>query len=608
MEFRILGTLELSEDGRPVELAGGRQRMLLALLLLHANEVVSTDRLIDGLWGERPPATAAKVLQNAVSQLRRALGESLIVTRAPGYMLRVEPAAIDAHRFESLLEDGRRELAAGRPAGAAGTLREGLGLWRGQPLDEFAYQPFAEAEIARLEELRLRALEERIEADLALGRHADLVGELERLVAEHPLRERLRGQLMLALYRSGRQAEALQAYQDGRRLLAEELGLEPGAALQQLEKQILTQDPALAPPPTVPGPSEERRREPAAVKEPRRRLPRRALALGAVALAAAALALLAGFLLTRGDPAPTVVPSSLVKIDPETHEIVDVFHVGGAPFSPTVVGDYVFVSSAEDDIISRVDVRSGEVDAFGGLQTTLGLAAGADGTLWVAEGNRVSQIDANTYVLLQLIQFRGGTEPFMLAVGAGSLWVAHNDPPGVSRFSARTGRLQQRELHGTRDRFVFSADVAFGQGAAWSVANGTGTGWLLRIDAVGGGSVSRELGELPFAATVGFGAVWIADLVTSPQRSLEPEDGQVLRFDPTTSRLEDIVPVGKRPTAVATGGGSVWVANGGEAAVWEIDPQTNTVVSKIPTQHYSTDLVYGHGFLWVCLNDEPFAF
>ena len=194
------------------------------------------------------------MLQNAVSQLRRSLGDNLIVTRPPGYLLRVDPDAIDAHRFEALLEDGRRMLAAGEPEQAAAILREALALWRGRPLDEFTYEPFAEAEIARLQELRMRVLEERVEADLALGRHADLVAELERLVTEQPLRERSRGQLMLALYRSDRQAEALRAYEDGRRLLAEELGLEPGAALQRLQKQILTQDPRWWPPPFVPLP------------------------------------------------------------------------------------------------------------------------------------------------------------------------------------------------------------------------------------------------------------------------------------------------------------------------------------------------------------------
>lgn len=609
MEFRILGPLELVEHGRSVELAGGRQRTLLALLLVHANEVVSSDRLIDGLWGEQPPATAAKVLQNAVSQLRRSLGDSLIVTRAPGYVLRIEPDAIDAGRFESLFEDGRLAVAAGDAAEAAQILRRALALWRGPPLDEFAYEPFAEAEVARLQELRLRALEERIEADLALGRHADLVGELERLVAEQPLRERPRGQLMLALYRSGRQAEALQAYQDGRRLLAEELGLEPGVALQQLEKQILTQDPVLEPPPTVPLPKEERRREAPTGTVPER--PRRwfALVLGAALTAAA---LLAAFLLTRGDEpsAPTVLPNSLVKIDPESGKIVDVFRVGGEPFTPAIVDDYVFVSSEEDKILSRIDVRSREVDTVGGLPSPAGVAAGADGTLWVGswEGNQVRQIDAADYQLVQLIRLSQGTGPWIVAVGGGSVWVSHNYPAGVSRFSARTGKLEERYLYPPTEAFRYSAEVAFGEGAAWGVANGNAGAELLRIDAVGGGSNLKEVGEAPFAVTLGFGAVWLSDLVEPPVANLEPEQGQIVRLDSETEKLEDVIPVGKRPAGVATGGGSVWVANGGERTISEIDPRTNQVVDTIPTRYYPHSLAYGHGFLWVSLNPEPFKF
>jgi DNA-binding SARP family transcriptional activator len=345
------------DDGRPVEVAGGRQRTLLALLLVHANEVVSTDRLIDGLWGERPPATAPKVLKNAVSQLRRSLGDNLIVTQTPGYLLRVGPDAIDASRFEALLDQGRQTLASGNPDGAAAILGDALALWRGPPLDGFSYEPFAEAEIARLEELHLRALEERIEAELALGRHADLVGELERLVAEHPLRERPRGQLMLALYRAGRQAEALRAYEDGRRLLVEELGLEPGAALQRLEKQILTQDPALEPPPTVPRPEATRPRP--AATETKTKRPRGRLALGLAAIALVAAAIVAAFLLARDDAPPAVVPNSVVKIDAETGEVVDVFRVGPSTNGKTtIVGSYVFFSSDDREILTRIDARS----------------------------------------------------------------------------------------------------------------------------------------------------------------------------------------------------------------------------------------------------------
>jgi eukaryotic-like serine/threonine-protein kinase len=251
-EFRILGPLEALDEGRPVGLGGSKQRALLAVLLLHANETLSTDRLIDELWAERPPASAAKTVQVYISRLRKALagGEDNgsaggVVTREHGYQLRLDAERLDAHRFERLVAEGRGELAAGRPERAAAALEEALSLWRGPPLADLAYEPFAQREIARLDDLRAAALEQLIEAKLALGRHAEVIGELEGLIAQHPYRERLRAQLMLALYRSERQADALRAYQDARRTLVEELGIEPGEPLRQLERAILAQDPEL---------------------------------------------------------------------------------------------------------------------------------------------------------------------------------------------------------------------------------------------------------------------------------------------------------------------------------------------------------------------------
>jgi len=242
VEFRILGPLEVIEEGRPLTLGGPRQRALLALLLTRANEVVSTDRLIDELWGERPPERAANALQYHVSSLRKTLAPGdAIVTREPGYLIRIEPDELDLLRFERLVE----EAQASPPDLAARLLREALGLWRGGALADLAHESFAQAETRRLEELRVAALEHRLDADLALGGGPELVGELEALVREHPLRERLRGQLMLALYRSGRQAEALEVYRQTRALLVEELGIEPGPALQEREQAMLRQDPAL---------------------------------------------------------------------------------------------------------------------------------------------------------------------------------------------------------------------------------------------------------------------------------------------------------------------------------------------------------------------------
>jgi DNA-binding SARP family transcriptional activator len=250
MEYRILGGLEVQDAGRPLPVRGPRRRALLVHLLVNANEVVPDERLLEDLWAGGQPASGRSALRVRVSQLRKALedGDAVLLTRPPGYVLHVQPDELDALRFERLLAEGRKALAAGDAERAAATLRDALALWRGPALADVAYEPWAQAEIARLEELRRTALEERIEADLALGRHAELVGELEALAAAEPLRERLRGQLMLALYRSGRQADALAAYRAARESLVEELGIEPGRALQDLEGAILRQDPALEPP------------------------------------------------------------------------------------------------------------------------------------------------------------------------------------------------------------------------------------------------------------------------------------------------------------------------------------------------------------------------
>jgi predicted ATPase/DNA-binding SARP family transcriptional activator/Tfp pilus assembly protein PilF len=242
VEFRLLGPLEIEENGGVVAVGGRRQRALLTLLLLHPNTVVARERLIDALWGEDPPETAANALQVAVHALRKALGSDRIVTRGPGYVLRVEARELDLERFTESVERARKEP----PAVAAETLRKALGLWNGPALSDLGETPFVETERVRLEELHLAAIEDRVGADLALGRHAELVPELESLVAAHPYRERLRREHMLALYRSGRQAEALEAFREGRRLLVDELGIEPGVELQELERAILRQDPALA--------------------------------------------------------------------------------------------------------------------------------------------------------------------------------------------------------------------------------------------------------------------------------------------------------------------------------------------------------------------------
>ena len=253
MEFLVLGPLEVLEAGRPVSLRSAKQRMLLAALLTRANAVVSTDRLADILWGDSPPADATAAVQTYVSRLRAALQRDrtdgdeaeLLHTRAPGYLLQVQEEQLDASRFERLVARAHDHAAAGEPGDAASVLDEALGLWRGPAFAEFADDDFVRTEALRLEELRLLAVEERVEANLSLGRHAELIGELEGIVAEQPLRERPRAQLMLALYRCGREAEALRSYQQYRGYLADELGLEPSTRIVALDAAIAHHEPDL---------------------------------------------------------------------------------------------------------------------------------------------------------------------------------------------------------------------------------------------------------------------------------------------------------------------------------------------------------------------------
>ena len=293
-EFRLLGPLEAVVDGTPVRLAAEKPRALLALLLLNRNRVVSMERLVDELWGEEPPARATKALQVYVSQLRKALGPERLVTRPPGYELRVDEGELDVARFESLVAAAREQLSAGNARAAVKGLREALELWRGPALREFRAEPFAELAAARLEDQRLAAVEDRLQAELDSGGDAArVVPELEELVAAEPLRERPRELLMLALYRSGRQADALDLYRRTRDLFVNELGIEPGPGLRELEQAVLRQDTALRAPPRRPRrPAPEPGAEP-----PRRQWPLVVAALAAILLATGAVA---GFLLRGG--------------------------------------------------------------------------------------------------------------------------------------------------------------------------------------------------------------------------------------------------------------------------------------------------------------------
>ena len=307
----MLGPLEVERGGRRLAVGGARQRAVLAVLVLNVNRIVSRDRLVDAVWGESPPETAARALQVYVSGLRKILGAERIVTRPPGYLLQAEPDSVDLNRFESLVDAGKEALAAGDALRASEQLEQALQLWRGEALEDLESAPEAEREGLRLAELRLAAIEERVDAELALGRQAELAGWLQALVREHPFRERLRGQLMLALYRSGRQAEALDHYQEARRLFAEELGIEPGDPLKRLERSILERDPELGYVPRAPN----RSGGDGVIPRPRRLHRRRRLVLFTAGAAAAAAAIAIAYSSDAGGPSTTVLPNSVAVVN-----------------------------------------------------------------------------------------------------------------------------------------------------------------------------------------------------------------------------------------------------------------------------------------------------
>src|SRR6266542_4626360 len=399
MFFSLLGPLQVVDGDRNIALGAPKHRALLALLLLRRGEPVSAESRAEELWAGEPPATGTKAVRVYIGELRKALGAEVIVTQGGGYALPLDGRQTDLARFERLAADGLRRLDEGDPEAAATMLREALGLWRGPALADFRYDEFAQNEITRLEEARMAALEARIEADLALGREDELVPELQALVREHPLRERLRGQLMVALYRAGRQAEALDVYREGRRRLVEELGIEPGGELQELDRAILAHDASIGVP---------RRR---LLSRRVRRRPALLVGLGGfVVVAAAATALAISLTRSGGGGISSVVQgNSLAAIDPATGRGVAEVPVGATPAAVGVGGGASWVLNADDQAISRVDAETKDVRALAIGATPTDLAAGAEG-VWVGNGGKLAraQFAGTTAVALTRLNARTG--------------------------------------------------------------------------------------------------------------------------------------------------------------------------------------------------------
>jgi DNA-binding SARP family transcriptional activator/streptogramin lyase len=603
MEFRVLGPLEVEEEGQVLKLGGAKQRALLALLLLHANEAVSRDRLIDELWSSTPPETASAAIQVYVSQLRKLLGRDAIITQPPGYLIRIQTGTLDLERFETSVA-----RAQGAPAAeAAELLRQALGLWRGSPLAELDAS-FARAERARLDEQRLSALEQRIDADLELGRHAQLVPELEGLVREHPLRERLRGQLMLALYRCGRQAEALDVYRTGRRLLDEELGLEPGEELRRLERAILVQDESLA----VPASSALATHRSAPVPT------------GTVTFLFTDIEGSTRLVRELGDRYGELLEEHhrLVRTALEEHRGEEIDSQGDAFF-------FAF-RRARDAVRGAVEVqkRFGEARWPDGatVRIRIGIHTGEPGLaetgyhgLDVVRAARISGsahggqtlVSSATRDLVGAALEDVGFEDLgehrlkdleqlqrIFQVTAPGL--PSDFPPLAAAEAARVmtigGREQQlaaaaeaalvteerrvRLFRGSRLAAVAGALILVAAAVGIVVAVTTGSGGSAITVAADSVAVLDQDGKLvgdvpiggrPVSLAVDDDAVWVANA----------DDGTVLRIDPDSYEVVETIGLGADVNSVAVGFGSVWVAGGNSESVFRIDPAENAVQATL---------------------------
>jgi peptide/nickel transport system substrate-binding protein len=557
IDYRILGPLEVSADGRVIEVGGPRLRALLAVLLLRANEPVPRDVLVHELWGEQPPAGAQHSLDVYVSRLRKSLDAAangpVVVTRPGAYSIRLADEQLDARRFERLVAEGRTALSGNEPGQAAATLREALTLWRGPALADLVNGHGPRAEAARLEELRLGAIVDRIDSDLALGRHAEVVSELEALVAAHPLRERLHEQLMIALYRSGRQADALAAYQAARRTLVEDLGLEPGPALQRLERAILRQDASL----DLPGQGAAAAGLGPAGRPGRSWLggPNRVKRLTAVAAASAvALALLAA--VTIHDPAQLAAgPDTVGVIGTSQGALTAVVTGVGRPNGVAYGAGAAWVTDSADGLLLRVDPAGQVIDRIPVGHGPAGVAVG-DGEVWVANelDGTVSEVNPSPGRPVSVIPV--GIGPSAIAFGYGSVWVANVTSDTLSRIGAATGAVTS-----TIALSSAPAGVAAGAGAVWVLSQQTGV--LLRVDpATNQLSEAITIGQSPDGLAVGGGRIWVADA-----------GGTLTRLDPWTGKVRRIR-VSGAPAGVVYASHAVWVANGINGTVSRIDPVT----------------------------------
>jgi len=633
LEFRVLGPLEVLDGDRVLALGGEKQRAALAILLLHRNVVVSRDRLIQGIWGDAPPVSASPTLDTYMSRLRKVLRTDgpgpRLVTRPPGYLLRVEDGELDLQRFETLLDRARSALASGDRRAAGEDLQEALSLFRGGSLEDLAHAPFAQAEIGRLDELRLGALELRLDGDLESGRHAEVVGELESLAVRFPFRERFWAQLMLGLYRSGRQGDALLAFERARRTLTEELGVDPGQPLQQLHRRILQQDSSLelakasaASGASTRGPSRDPRPDtapssttvtPSSVVRPpsipaarghgrRRRWPPRgraaAVAGAALALVAVLVAVLLPTLRGGGGETRTSYRPGTVLLDLETGKQIG--FIGPAQLAeaayPVFAEGHFWVNNFSPNAYVEIDPRTGGIlkqltppgrdpsVLAGSVSLTPFAVEGT--TLWVTSAHDLVKMDiglGREVDRFRLDDYVGGGSGLAegVAVGGGSLWVSRDVGSGqIVRLNPATGKVEHRW-----DDVTPYVQLAFGDGFLWA-ADETG---IARIDAQTNlpAKANDIQGNQMVAAGGGFG--WTSD----------DTKGVVYKVD-KTGRLAATHSTGLGATFMSYTNGALWVGNQDEGTVTGID----AVTGKLTTYRFGHPVLTvaaGGGILLVSL-------
>jgi ABC-type transport system substrate-binding protein/DNA-binding SARP family transcriptional activator len=576
LEFLILGPVEVSNGAGVLRLGGPKQRALLADLVLNAGTIVSTARLIEDLWGNDPPPTAGHTVEAYISRIRRVLQDGsarqVLLTKPPGYLLDVGRDRVDAFRFEELVEKATAAAGRGDDGMAAAVLRDALGLWRGDALADVSEAPFALTAARRLADRRLLARERRIEADLRLGHAQDLVAELEALAAAHPYHEPFHQQLMLALYRSGRQTDALAAFRRARVLLVDELGIEPRPELRQLEQAILRQDPELQqrpaagarlrseghpPPRALPGSAQPPRR--AARRATRRR---RALVAAGLALAVAGTGVLVALQHSASGayvPAPDTHANAVVFVDPTRTAVLGQADTHGRPAGIAAGFGRLWVADTAAGRVLVLDPATFSIeDKIPVGRDPTGVAAGADG-IWVTDpgSGTVSEINPGSETVVATVT--AAPAPSSIAAGAGAVWVADAGNGTLTRIDP--GRASVVDVIDIGQPL---ADVAVGLGSVWVTS--ASSGQLIGIDSrTGQVTQAIPVGNGPASVRVVGGAVWVAN----------PPDGTVSRFDPATGDLRKVaVP---DPTGLAGAAGALWVASGAPARLTRVDPATGTI-------------------------------